>query len=201
MQLILALRQSLDGGLIVGGRPLGNIAGPVGGALRWYEELLTGIGDGFPGIVYATAELPNGDVVVGGSESMRGTSQGSSIAFWNGSQWLPLGGGKRGDVSCMQVTADGDLYVGWNVVGSPGVQPYFARYGVPDACTGCDSLDFNRDGIFPTDEDVVDFLSVLSGGACSVNNSCSDIDFNNDGLFPSDDDLVSFFRVWAGGPC
>jgi hypothetical protein len=159
------------------------------------------MGQGVAGMVWALAELPNGDIVAGGTEASVGSSAQSGIAFWNGSQWLPLGGGKRGTVSCMQVTSEGDLYVGWSFVGSPSVQPYFARYGVPDACTGCDSLDFNRDGIFPTDEDVVDFLSVLSGGACSVNNSCSDIDFNNDGLFPSDDDLVSFFRVWAGGPC
>jgi hypothetical protein len=64
----------------------------------------------------------------------------------------------------------------------------------------CDSIDFNRNGLYPEDADLVDFLSVLAGGACSTSD-CSDIDFNNDGLFPSDDDLLSFLRVLAGGSC
>jgi hypothetical protein len=192
---------SSSGEVFVGGRFGRGDGFADGGVARWDGQSWSAMGQGVAGMVWALAELPNGDIVAGGTEASVGSSAQSGIAFWNGSQWLPLGGGKRGTVSCMQVTSEGDLYVGWSFVGSPSVQPYFARYGVPDACTGCDSLDFNRDGIFPTDEDVVDFLSVLSGGACSVNNSCSDIDFNNDGLFPSDDDLVSFFRVWAGGPC
>ncbi len=68
---------------------------------------------------------------------------------------------------------------------------------------GCDSIDFNRDGLFPDDADLVDFLSVLAGGACSTDPTpgCSDIDFNNDGLFPDDSDLLAFLRVLAGGEC
>lgn len=64
----------------------------------------------------------------------------------------------------------------------------------------CDTIDFNGDGLFPDDNDLVDFLSVLAGGACSTG-LCSDIDFNNDGLFPDDTDLVTFLRVLAGGGC
>jgi hypothetical protein len=71
-------------------------------------------------------------------------------------------------------------------------QVYFNRTRV------CDSIDFNADGLFPDDNDLVDFLSVLAGGDCST---CNDIDFDNDGLFPSDDDLVAFLRVLAGGTC
>lgn len=69
----------------------------------------------------------------------------------------------------------------------------------------CDTIDFNRDGLFPDDNDIVDFLNVLAGGPCSndppAGTGCGDIDFNNDGLFPSDDDLVGLLRVLAGGEC
>jgi subtilisin-like proprotein convertase family protein len=58
----------------------------------------------------------------------------------------------------------------------------------------CD-LDFNNDGLFPDDQDVVDFVSVLAGASCST---CDDIDFNNDGLFPDDQDLTDFLAAMAG---
>ncbi len=68
---------------------------------------------------------------------------------------------------------------------------------------GCDGIDFNQDGLFPDDADLLDFLSVLAGGACSSDPTpgCNDIDFNNDGLFPDDSDLVAFLAVLAGQPC
>jgi hypothetical protein len=74
------------------------------------------------------------------------------------------------------------------------------------ACSdqGCDSIDFNGDGLFPADEDLVDFLAVLAGGTCTGPNAeqlCGDLDFNNDCLYPSDEDLVSFLSVLAGGSC
>jgi hypothetical protein len=65
----------------------------------------------------------------------------------------------------------------------------------------CDTIDFNNDGLFPSDDDIYDFLSVYAGGPCSAGNTCNDIDFNNDGLFPSDEDIIAFFRVLAGGAC
>jgi hypothetical protein len=64
----------------------------------------------------------------------------------------------------------------------------------------CNSIDFNRDGLFPDDLDLVDYLNVLAGGPCSTP-MCSDLDFNNDGLFPDDNDLIAFLRVLAGGEC
>jgi hypothetical protein len=71
---------------------------------------------------------------------------------------------------------------------------------LPTACVACDTIDFNADTLFPDDADLVDFLSVLAGGACSTN-ACNDIDFNNDGLFPDDADLIAFLNVLAGGDC
>jgi hypothetical protein len=62
----------------------------------------------------------------------------------------------------------------------------------------CDSIDFNRNGVFPEDQDVIDFFNVLAGGACA---QCSDIDFNNNGVFPEDQDAIDFFTVLAGGQC
>jgi hypothetical protein len=64
----------------------------------------------------------------------------------------------------------------------------------------CDSIDFNGDGLFPADQDLIDFLTVMAGGECSTE-WCGDIDFNNDCLFPADEDLISFLRVLAGGTC
>ena len=69
-------------------------------------------------------------------------------------------------------------------------------YTAPGA--GCDSIDFNNNGVFPEDQDVVDFFDVLAGGQCS---GCNDIDFNNNGVFPEDQDVVDFFNVLAGGTC
>ncbi len=62
----------------------------------------------------------------------------------------------------------------------------------------CDSIDFNNNGVFPEDQDVVDFFGVLAGGECA---GCNDIDFNNNGVFPEDQDVVDFFNVLAGGVC
>jgi hypothetical protein len=87
--------------------------------------------------------------------------------------------------------------------GTQGLGAIYLADNVRGTLSGvvCDSIDFNNDGLFPDDADLVDFLSVLAGGPCSTGAACSDIDFNNDGLFPDDSDLVSFLRVLAGGPC
>jgi hypothetical protein len=62
----------------------------------------------------------------------------------------------------------------------------------------CDSIDFNNNTVFPEDQDVIDFFSVLAGDECAV---CNDIDFNNNNVFPEDQDVIDFFRVLAGGTC
>ncbi len=64
----------------------------------------------------------------------------------------------------------------------------------------CGTIDFNNDGLFPDDSDLVEFLRVLAGGDCSTGN-CGSIDFNGDGLFPDDSDLMAFLNVLAGGTC
>ena len=64
--------------------------------------------------------------------------------------------------------------------------------------TQCNSIDFNRNGVFPEDADVIDFFNVLAGAECPT---CNDIDFNNNGVFPEDQDVIDFFNVLAGGTC
>ena len=64
----------------------------------------------------------------------------------------------------------------------------------------CGPIDFNGNGVYPEDADIIDFFSVLAGGACPTGN-CADIDFNGNTVFPEDADVIAFFRVLAGGPC
>ncbi|HLP83347.1 MAG TPA: choice-of-anchor X domain-containing protein [Phycisphaerales bacterium] len=64
----------------------------------------------------------------------------------------------------------------------------------------CDTIDFNGNGVFPEDQDVIDFFDVLAGAPCPTG-TCNDIDFNNNGVFPEDQDVVDFFNVLAGGQC
>lgn len=73
-----------------------------------------------------------------------------------------------------------------------------ATLTVPAPC--CDSIDVNGDGLFPDIADVLDFLSIFSGGPCSTG-SCGDIDFNNDGFFPDTADMDALLSVFSGGAC
>jgi subtilisin family serine protease len=90
-------------------------------------------------------------------------------------------------------------------LGSAGYDTTFG-YGLVRALAAlqavgaCDDIDFNNDGLFPDDTDLLDFLSVLAGGTCSTG-ACNDIDFNNDSLFPDDADLLAFLSVLAGQAC
>jgi hypothetical protein len=77
---------------------------------------------------------------------------------------------------------------------------YFGVWGLPPACR-CDPIDFNGNGVFPEDQDIIDFLLVLAGGPCSPGNICNDIDFNNNTVYPEDQDVIDFFTVLAGGQC
>jgi len=60
----------------------------------------------------------------------------------------------------------------------------------------CD-LDFDNDGVYPSDRDVTVFLEVFSGAACAT---CDDIDVNDNGAFPETEDVIAFMtRVYNGG--
>lgn len=64
----------------------------------------------------------------------------------------------------------------------------------------CSTIDINRNGVYPEDQDVIDFFTVLAGGECSTGD-CIDIDFNGNGVFPEDQDVIDYFTVLAGGLC
>ena len=68
------------------------------------------------------------------------------------------------------------------------------------ACRDCDSIDFNRDSVFPDDRDIINFFDALAGGPCPHVVFC-DIDFNNNGVYPEDQDVIDYFSVLAGGSC
>ena len=105
---------------------------------------------------------------------------------------------------CLDVPNDGTMGVFARVsdVGGANERDMVLRISLGfETGPSCDSLDFNQDGLFPDDNDLVDFLSVLAGGPCSNDPNCNDIDFNNDELFPDDSDLIAFLRVLAGGEC
>ncbi len=95
-------------------------------------------------------------------------------------------------------------FVGDGVIDEPNGSVSFASFAVSlDAGCAvgtlcCDSIDFNNNAVFPEDQDVIDFLAVLSGAECGA---CNDIDFNNNGVFPEDQDVIDFFNVLAGGNC
>jgi hypothetical protein len=98
----------------------------------------------------------------------------------------------------------GQVYFYFVLVTQPGSGSYRAMNSVGEQGSrsgpSCGSIDFNGDGLFPDDSDLVDFLNVLAGGSCSTPN-CGSIDFNGDGLFPDDADLLKFLEVLAGGEC
>lgn len=83
-------------------------------------------------------------------------------------------------------TTDAAQDIAFVLLGSPGVQ--------------CDSIDFNRNDVYPEDQDVIDFFQVLAGSACPYAEPC-DIDFNNNDVYPEDQDVIDFFNTLAGGVC
>ncbi len=64
----------------------------------------------------------------------------------------------------------------------------------------CGNLDFNNDGVWPDERDVIDFFDVYAGGACP-SLRCDTLDFNRNGVTPEDQDVIDFFNVLAGGTC
>ena len=74
----------------------------------------------------------------------------------------------------------------------------FTTSPVPITISTCNSIDFNNNGIFPEDQDVIDFFDTLAGAPCA---GCDSIDFNNNTVFPEEQDVVDFLQVLAGGSC
>jgi hypothetical protein len=68
------------------------------------------------------------------------------------------------------------------------------------AGSNCGDIDFNNDGVWPSESDIIDFFNVFAGTPCPTLR-CDTIDFNRNGVFPEDQDALDFFLVLAGGSC
>ncbi len=104
-------------------------------------------------------------------------------------------------------TEDGTGLFGTAINGADLGSGNIAKFMVPPggSCpSGCDSIDFNNDTLFPDVQDITDFITVFGGGSCAPPNppACnSDVDFNNDGLLPDVTDIAALISVFGGGPC
>lgn len=73
---------------------------------------------------------------------------------------------------------------------------------IPDGCEGlCTDIDFNNNGVYPEDQDLIDYFRELGGAGDCPFPACDTIDFNRDQVFPDDRDLIDFLTVLAGGTC
>lgn len=139
----LALLGRGNGELVVGGglQGFGNVA-------RWTGTQWQSCGSGVNGTVYALAELPNGDLVVGGAFTQAGGVPANRVARWDGAQWHSLGTGFDNSVYALAVQPTGELFAGgpftqaggqpapnlaqwngtqWQILGNPGVVPAALR--------------------------------------------------------------------------
>jgi V8-like Glu-specific endopeptidase len=105
-----------------------------------------------------------------------------------------------GTLLCINAATDQTLTISRttgvaSVLGASGGS-FGARLGMTSIYELCPDLDFNNDGLFPDDTDLLALLAVLGGGECGA---CDNIDINRDGLFPDDADLLAFLGALAGG--
>lgn len=80
------------------------------------------------------------------------------------------------------------------IVGLLGVTVTTAAMATGSPC----DLDFNNDGVYPSDRDLTAFFEVYSGAACAT---CDDIDVNNNGAYPETEDVIAFLNRVATGGC
>lgn len=69
----------------------------------------------------AFATMPNGELVVGGSFDMAGSTPANSVAVWDGVSWAALGTGANGFVYSLVTLANGDLVAGGSFTAAGGV--------------------------------------------------------------------------------
>ncbi len=112
----------------------------------------------------------------------------------------------EGTVRLAAVAGD-TLFLAGDIYRTGGVPAAYCVAWNDSPTCDCDSIDFNRDGVFPDIADIPDFLNVFQGGFCAGQPASSeypcngDLDFNNDGLSPDTLDIQAFLSVFSGGPC
>ncbi|HLP84491.1 MAG TPA: hypothetical protein VK157_09080, partial [Phycisphaerales bacterium] len=97
----------------------------------------------------------------------------------------PLVSNQRGDIAAIVLLQSSS---GTAVVASPAYR------------FTCGDPDFNNDGVYPTDQDMIDFFNVYAGAPCPTLR-CDNLDFNRNGSSPEDQDVIDFLTVLAGGSC
>ncbi len=107
-------------------RPNGEIwvAGGFNGCLRrWVGSAwsIAGIGFGSEAAIHSFAEMPSGDMCVGGFFDQAGSVVANGVARWNGATWSAFTPGIAGTLFCGTRLPNGDIVVGGDITGMPGV--------------------------------------------------------------------------------
>ncbi|HLP86072.1 MAG TPA: hypothetical protein VK157_17095 [Phycisphaerales bacterium] len=186
-------------------------SGFIGNIAKWTGSDWVPVASGVQGALgpgfIRDMKVLDGELIVSGFFNTAGGAPARNIAAWNGTSWRALDGGlgqpTNGVSPILEAAAtmavDGDelVVVGSFLTAGSQSSAFVARW----ACAaGCDSIDFNRNTVFPEDQDVIDFFNVLAGGPCPYAEPC-DIDINNNTVFPEDQDVIDFFAILAGGEC
>jgi len=102
--------QALPSGRLIAGGQEGSSTTPMPVVQQWSNPTWTTLATATWGRVHAAAELPNGDLVVGGQfVELSGTSA-TNVARFDGTAWSPLGAGIAQTVTAFAAAANGDLY-------------------------------------------------------------------------------------------
>jgi hypothetical protein len=120
---VRAMTIGADGQLVVGGLFTQAGGSDAFAIASWQGSFWNPLGTGTEldggdsGYVFATATMPNGDVIAGGAFAIAGGLQTGPIARWDGSAWSALdtgvtGASGPGAVYALAVLPNGDLIVG-----------------------------------------------------------------------------------------
>ena len=174
-----------------GGVLVGTTGWPVGITHRWDNQ----VPSPFPSLVGTPLAIADDASAIITSQYVW-TAASPTVSHRT---YLEARGGRfaPGDVAITHAAGTLQAFAG---VGPSPTGPGQQRFVIRFPTSGCDSIDFNNDGLLPDVHDVQEFLSVFSGQGCS-STTCNDIDFNNDGSFPDIADIDAFVRTFSGGPC
>jgi hypothetical protein len=158
-----------NGDIVIGGNmtvmqglPVQNIArfDPAAGLWRNFE-----FGTNAP--IDCLARMLDGRVAVGGEFTSAAGQPAHSIVRCGiaDNRWTRLGPRVDGSVETIAVMPTGDIAVAGTIwsVGDSMLSFAFGMF-TPRPC--CNAIDFNNNGAFPEDQDVIDFFNVLAGGSC-----------------------------------
>lgn len=109
-RIVTAVGVTAGNRLVCGTRRYPQGASPV-------DEVMLRIGNawqslGVTGLIHAFANLPSGDLVIGGQFASIGGVAARNLAKWDGVAWSEVGGGVNGAVNTVIVMPSGDLVVG-----------------------------------------------------------------------------------------